>query len=47
LTSDPEALARLALELVAVPSVTGEDKNISNEGFSTVSAAGVLKPGSR
>jgi succinyl-diaminopimelate desuccinylase len=25
LTSDPEALARLALDLVAVPSVTGEE----------------------
>jgi succinyl-diaminopimelate desuccinylase len=30
LTSDPEALARLALELVAVPSVTGEEAALAD-----------------
>jgi succinyl-diaminopimelate desuccinylase len=30
LTSDPEALARLALELVAVPSVTGEETALAD-----------------
>ena len=30
MTSDPEALARLALELVAVPSVTGEEAALAD-----------------